>query len=152
MNKYLKILIIVAILFVVAVLSDYLATQSFPSNHVPIFEPRPLPFERINNDRYFSFVGDLELFYKIRTVLTSINATLLVFLSVTYLDMYQKIKSEFTIGLILFSLILLLYSITSNPLVQGLFGFRAFGLGPFAMLPEMFTTLALAVLVYLTMK
>jgi hypothetical protein len=103
-------------------------------------------------DKYYSYIGDIELFYKIKTILSTINATLLVFLLATYVEMYTKLKSEFTFGLILFSLILFLYALSSNPLLQWLFGYRAFGLGPFAMLPDMFTTLALAVLLYLTMK
>jgi len=51
-----------------------------------------------------------------------------------------------------FSLILLFYTLSSNPLMQLLFGYRAAGLAPFAMLPDLFTTFALAVLLYLTMK
>jgi hypothetical protein len=153
MNKYVKIWIILAILLVVAALSDFLAIQNAPSPSTSIFDPR-LPFDRTNFDfdRYYSVMGDIELFYKIKTILSSINATLLVFLLATYVDMYKKIQSEFTIGLIVFSLILLLYALSANPLLQWLFGYRAFGLGPFAMLPDMFTTLALAVLLYLTMK
>ena len=142
MNKYVKIWIILAILLVVAALSDFLAIQNTPSKPTSIFDPR-LPFD---------IMGDIELFYKIKTILTSINATLLVLLLATYVDMYKKIQSEFTIGLIVFSLILLLYALSANPLLQWLFGYRAFGLGPFAMLPDLFTTLALAVLLYLTMK
>ena len=153
MNKYVKILIIIASLLVVAVLSDYLVTQSFPSPQPALFESR-LPFGRHNFDfdRYYSIMGDIELFYKVKTLLSTINATLLVFLLATYVDLYKKLQSEFTSGLILFSLILLLYALSSNPLLQWLFGYRAFGLGPFAMLPDMFTTFALAVLLYLTMK
>ncbi|MCW4016056.1 MAG: hypothetical protein NWF06_06785 [Candidatus Bathyarchaeota archaeon] len=153
MNKYVKIWIIVSILLVVAVISDYLATQSFPWPQTSIFEPRQFPVDGSTMvTRYYSYAGDLELFYKFKTILSSINATILVFLCATYVDMYRKIKSEFTIGLILFSLTLLLYALTSNPLLQWLFGYQAFGLGPFAMLPDMFTSLALAVLMYLTMK
>ena len=153
MNKYVKIWLIFAILLVVVVLSDYLATQNAPSPPTSIFAPRQLPFDRFNFevDR-FSYMGDIELFYKVKTVLSSINATLLIFLLATYVDIYKKLQSEFTIGLIIFSLILLLYALSSNPLLQWLFGYRAFGLGPFAMLPDLFTTLALAVLLYLTMK
>jgi hypothetical protein len=154
MNRYVKILAIFAILLVVAVLSDFLATQNAPTPPTSIFEPRQLTFDRFNFDfdRYYSVMGDIELFYKVKTILSSINATLLVFLLATYIDIYKKLQSEFTIGLIIFSLILLLYALSSNPLLQWLFGFRAFGLGPFAMLPDLFTTLALAVLLYLTMK
>ena len=152
MNKYVKIWLIFAILLVVIVLSDYLATQNMPFTGRSVFEPRQLPFDRITGNTGFSYSGDIELFYKIRIILSSINATLLVFMMATYVDMYRKLRSEFTIGLMLFSLSLLFYALSSNPLLQWLFGYQAFGLGPFAMLPEMFTTLALGVLMYLTMK
>jgi len=151
MNKYVKIWIMFAILLVVTVFADFLATQNAPAPPTSIFARRQVPFDMFSEDRQ-SFYMDIELFYKIKTILSSINATLLVFLLATYVDMYKKLKSEFTIGLILFSLILLLYALTSNPLLQWLFGYQAFGLGPFAMLPDLFTTLALAVLLYLTMK
>jgi hypothetical protein len=95
---------------------------------------------------------DIELFYTVKTILSTVNVALLVFLLISYLDIYRKIKSEFTIGLILFSLTLLFYALSSNPLVHWLFGFRGFGLGPFAMLPDLFTTVALTVLLYLTFK
>ncbi len=152
MNKYLKIWIIFAVLLVVVIFADYLATQNMPPPPTSIFEPRPVPFEQFHYDRYYSVIGDMELFYKVKTILSTVNITLLVILLITYLDMYRKIRSEFTIGLILFSLILLLYALSSNPLLQWIFGFRAFGLGPFAMLPDLFTTLALTLLLYLTMK
>jgi len=152
MNKYVKFSIIFGILLVVTVFADFFTTQNMSSPTRSIFEPRQLPFDRINIDRYSSIKGDIELFYKVKTILSSINATLLVFLLATYVDMYKKLKSEFTIGLILFSLILLFYALSSNPLLQRLFGFRAFGLGPFAMLPDLFTSLALGVLLYLTLK
>ena len=151
MNKYLKIGIILAILIIVIVVTDYFAIQNALYPEAPLLEPRRLPFDNFHPDRN-SFVGDLELFYRVKTVLTSINATLLVILLLTYVDIYKKIKSEFTIGLILFSLILLFYAISSNPIVQSFFGFRAFGLGPFAMIPDIFTSIALAILLYLTMK
>ena len=53
---------------------------------------------------------------------------------------------------IIFSMILLLYALVSNPLMQNIFGYGGINLGPFAMLPDLFTCLALAVLLYLTMK
>ena len=145
MNKYLKISLFFLILALVAILADLIATQHSPSNQTSIFEPHHVPTDRIS-------MGDLELFYKVKTMLSTINATLLVLLLITYFNIYKKLKSEFTLGLILFSLILLLYAISSNPLLQQFFGYWAFGLGPFAMLPDLFTTFALAVLLYLTMK
>ena len=64
----------------------------------------------------------------------------------------RDVKSEFTFGLIVVMSALLLYAVTSNPLVQYIFSYRGFGQGPFVMLPDIFTTIALSVLLYLSMK
>jgi hypothetical protein len=151
MNRNLKIATVLIILVVVALGSYLWATANAPT---PPSEPRRLPFERFSQDRewFISSVGDIELYYTLNTVISSINATLLVFLLITYLDIYKALKSEFTLGLIIFSMILLLYALVSNPLMQSIFGFQGIGLGPFVMLPDLFTCLALAVLLYLTMK
>ena len=77
---------------------------------------------------------------------------LLIILLLVYVDIYRKTRSEFTVGLIIFSVILFLYALTSNPLVMWAFGFRPFGLGPFALLPELFTFAALIVLLYLSIR
>jgi len=144
MNKYIKIALIFTILALLAILADLLATQHFTSP-TPRFDPHQVPPDRIS-------IGDLELFYKVKTMLSTINATLLVLLLGTYIGIYRKLKSEFTLGLILFSLILLLYAVSSNPILQQFLGYWGIGLGPFAMLPDLFTTFALVVLLYLTMK
>jgi len=133
------------VLAAVAIASGFWATSY--EQRVPPFEPRPwppFPTERMGQD--------LELFYTIKTIVSSVNMTLLVFLLVTYINIYRKTQSEFTVGLIVFSLVLLLYAMVSNPIVQVAFGYRAFGLGPFAMLPDLFSLAALAVLLYLTIK
>jgi len=96
--------------------------------------------------------GDIELFYTIKIVVSTINTSLVIILLLTYIDIYQKTKSDFTVGLIMFSMILLLYTVASNPIMQGVFGYRAFGLGPFAMLPDIFACIALSVLIYLSLK
>jgi len=96
--------------------------------------------------------GDIELFYIAKTVISSVNLALLICLLIVYIDIYRKTKSKFTIGLIIFSLVFLLNAIASSPIMQGAFGFSAFGLGPFAMLPDLFTCIALSVLLYLSLK
>ncbi len=143
MNDKIKSLLVLATLLVVALLVIFLVYEFLLPLRSPRFmAPRP----------NFQHRGDIELYYTIKTVISSINATLLVILLFTYVDIYRKTKSEFTIGLSIFSIILLLYALSSNPLVHYAFGFRAFGLGPFAMLPDLFTCGALAVLLYLTYK
>lgn len=96
--------------------------------------------------------GDIELYYTIKTIISSANAVLLVVLLITYIDLYKRTKSEFTVGLIIFGIALFLYALSSNPLVQRVFGFQAFGLGPFAMLPDLFTFIAVITLLYQTFK
>lgn len=143
MNNKIKSLLVLATLLVVTILVIFLVYEYSPFLHPPRFTaPRPNIPPR----------GDIELYYTIKTVISSINATLLVILLLTYIDIYRKTKSGFTIGLSIFSIILLLYALSSNPLVHRIFGFGAFGLGPFAMLPDFFTFVALVILLYLTYK
>jgi hypothetical protein len=96
--------------------------------------------------------GDIELFYTIKTVISTVNVALVIILLLTYIEIYQRTKSNFTVGLMIFSIILLFYTLTSNPITQWLFGFSAFGLGPFAMLPDLFACVALSILLYLSVK
>lgn len=96
--------------------------------------------------------GDIELFYTVKTVISVVNVALVIILLINYIDIYRKTKSEFTIWLILFSLIMLIYTFASTPIVQMAFGFRAFGLGPFAMLPDLLACTALFIMLYLCLK
>lgn len=143
MDRGLRFSIILAVLAVVAVAAVYLAALTGPFPQLPFFQ-RGRPPELIP--------GDIELFYTVKTVFSTVNATLILILLVIYIDIYSRTRSEFTIGLIIFSAVLLLNALVSNPLLQFGFGFRAFGLGPFAMLPDLFTFFALVVLLYLTLK
>jgi hypothetical protein len=143
MNRNLRTWLIFAILVVVAILAALWATST-------VWLPR-FPWERHEPPARI-IPGDIEFFYTAQTVVSTINVTLLIFLLLTYAGIYKKTRSEFTIGLIIFSAIFLLNALASNPLVIWVFGFRPFGLGPFAMLPELFTSAALAVLLYLSVK
>ena len=109
------------------------------------FEPRPqLPPGSIR--------GDIEFFYTVETVVSAVNVTLSIILLLMYVSIYRRTRSEFTIGLMIFSVVLLLHAFVSFPLLRRAFGFYPIGLGPFAMLPDLFTCLALGVLLYLTFK
>jgi hypothetical protein len=143
MNKNARNWSILVILIVVAILAALWATTTIWFPLYP-FEPHERPPLEI--------FGDIELFYTIKTVVSTINITLLVFLLLTYINIYRKTRSEFTVGLIIFSGVFLLNALASNPFVIWIFGFRPFGLGPFAMLPDLFTLAALGVLLYLSIK
>ena len=143
MNKNGRIWLVLVILVAVAALSALWAASIswFP----------PFPFEH-RLPPLHDIPGDIEFFYMAKTVVSTINVTILVFLLLTYVNIYRKTRSEFTIGLIVFSGVFLLNAVASNPLVIWVFGFRSFGLGPFALLPDLFTLGALGVLMYLSVK
>jgi len=96
--------------------------------------------------------GDFEYFYVAFTIISTVNIALLVMVLLTYISIYNKTRSPFTIGLIIFALAFLLKDIASHPFVTGLFSFREYGLGPFAFLPGLFECAALSVLLYLSIK
>ncbi len=141
--RKIRIGLIVSVSVALALLAWYwtsthlLFPPPFLAEHRP--PPRPIP-------------GDIELYYTVTAVLSTLNATLLVFLLALYVDIYAKQKVEFTLWLAIFCSVLLLNALASNPIVQWVFGFQPFGMGPFAMLPNVFTTVALGILLYLTLK
>jgi hypothetical protein len=143
MNKNVRNWLILGTLTVVAILAALWAASTFWLPPPP-WEPHRLP--------PYDIRGDIELFYTVKAVVSTINVTLSVILLITYVGVYRKTRSEFTIGLVIFSAVFLLNALASNPLVIWAFGFRLFGLGPFAMLPDLFTFAALAVLLYLSVK
>gem|GEM_PF-757375 len=97
-------------------------------------------------------IPDIELFYTVKSVFSTLNIALVIILLAIFIDVYRKTKAKFALGLMIFSLILLLYTVSSNPFMQMLFGFRAIGLGPFAMLPDIFAFIALLTLLYISLK
>jgi len=143
MNKRLKIGLILAILVAVAFLAAFWATAAF---HNSPFEIRRAP----PPGGYIP--GDFEYFYIVFTIISTVNMALLVIVLFTYVNIYTKTGSPFTIGLIIFALAFLLKDILSSPFVVGLFSFRAYGLGPFAFLPGIFECAALSALLYLSLR
>lgn len=145
MNKYVRSSVILAIVVIVAILTAIWASSAS-------FFPR-FPFERrVPPGGGPGIPGDIEFFYTIDTVISTVNVTLSIILFVLYINIYRKTRSEFTIGLTIFSAVFLLNALFSNPFVILIFGFRPFGLGPFALLPGLFTLAALAVLLYLSFR
>ena len=96
--------------------------------------------------------GDIELFYVVNAIFSTVNIALTVFLIVIYLGIYLKTRSPFTIGLLIFAFVFLVRDLTSSPFVTSIYGFRAYGLGPFAFLPSLLELVALSVLLYLSAK
>ncbi len=95
---------------------------------------------------------DFETLFIIKTIITMINIAISLILIALYLNTYRIIKSDFTMGLVVAMFALLIYAITSNPLLHLGFGYRGYGMGPFTIIPDLFCLIALGVLLNLSLK
>jgi len=143
MHKNLKIVLVLVILIVVALDAALWAAYTFYKPFNPL---SPLPPPPNSNP------GDLEVFYAAEAVVSSLNIALLVCLLITNADMFRKTRSKFTFGLLIFSTAFLFKDLTSSPLVIWVFGYHQEGLGPFALLPDLFELVVLCVLLYLSFE
>ena len=92
MNKNVKIWLMLATLVAVALLAAFWATiYVSPLSLQELLEARRhLPARPAH--------GDIEMYYTLNTVISSINVTLLIFLLITYIGIYRKVKSELAQG------------------------------------------------------
>jgi len=87
-----------------------------------------------------------------KIIISAVNTILLVYLFANYLDMYRTTKSSFTLGLVFLSAALLSYSLFTNPMLLSITG----GSGGlqliqyFNFLPDLLTTMASTILIYLS--
>jgi len=143
MSKRLKLGLMAAVLVVVAILAT-IGALIVIQQHLPFFERHVTPPSSVR--------GDFAFFYLTNTIISSINIALLILLILNYTSIYIKTRSPFTIGLLIFAFVFLVRDVTSSPFITAMYGFRAYGLGPFAFLPSMFELVALSVLLYLSVK
>ncbi|ELZ90421.1 hypothetical protein [Haloferax sulfurifontis] len=123
----------------VAVAASLGVVFSLPEAGLPMFfDPRtPL----------FGALVQTKLFFSTFTTL------LLLVLLATYGRVYREFPNRFTLSLILFTVALLLHAVTSNPFLPLLLGFgRGVELGPFTYLPDLFTSVAVVILLYQSHK
>lgn len=138
-KKTTVILAVTVVAIVAAAIGLVLSTLILPPPQTP---PPPIP----EPDRVL-----MDIYLKVKTMISLVNVVLIISLMSIYYGIYRQIKSNFTMGLILVMLVLLMYALTSNPLIHVAFGYQAQGLGPFAMVPDIFTTFALGVLLYISL-
>jgi hypothetical protein len=106
-----------------------------------------------NDFNYPRFRQNLDFYLNAKIVISFVNIVLACSLLVVYVDLVRKVKSSFTVGLILMTVALLLYAITSNPVIHALFGFRFLGgEGPFTMIADIFASAALFILLWLSLE
>ena len=90
----------------------------------------------------------LVLVLQVKLVVTTFTVVLLLVLAGTYASLYRELPNPFTLSLVVFCVALLLYALTSNPVVLLVLGFRPAPLGLFTFLPDLFAAIATVVLLY----
>ncbi len=103
--------------------------------------------------KHLGMFRDLQNLIKIKIFISTLNIILIGALLWNYTKIYKNMPNKFTLSLIIFSISLLLYAISSNPLIHVILGFRGGpGLGPFTFLPDLFATAAIITLLHQTLK
>lgn len=91
----------------------------------------------------------LAFFLQVKLLVSTFNVVLLVALAYNYVRVYRDLPNPFTMSLVVFTVSLLLYAVTSNPLAAIVFGFRPqVSIGAFTFLPDLFAAVAVVVLLY----
>lgn len=90
----------------------------------------------------------LEQLVTVKRFISMYTIVLLAGLAGTYAPLYRDLPNRFTLGLLAFTAAVLLYTLTSSPLVSLTLGYRESELGPFTFLPDLFAVVAVAFLLY----
>ena len=88
----------------------------------------------------------------LKTAISFINIGLIIPLFVIYAGIYRRMKSSFTLGLMAVIFALGMYAVTSCPLIVSLAGGKTGDIGLFQILPDLCTTIALVVLIRISLE
>jgi hypothetical protein len=94
----------------------------------------------------------LEQSKNLKTAISFINIGLIIPLFVIYTGIYRRIRSSFTLGLIAVIFALGMYAVTSCPLIVSLAGGKTGDIGLFQILPDLCTTIALVILIRISLE
>ena len=99
------------------------------------------------------FIYDPSFITYVKIIINTANIVLLLLLLAIYIRSYFKIKSKFTIGLMIFAFLLLMQEVTLRPCINSIIcEHRTCVIGPFDMMPDIIGFFALLVLMYLSFE
>jgi len=93
---------------------------------------------------------DFSDIFTLVTIVICLNLFFIIGLLFLYLDSFRKTRSNFMLGLIMFLCVLFAQSLFSLPPVQMILGQFVFDLGLINIIPNLFETIALIILFYLS--
>ena len=93
-----------------------------------------------------------EEYKHLKTLISFINIGLIIPLFIIYAGLYRRMRTTFTLGLMAVTFALGMYAITSNPLLVSLFGGRTGDIGIFQIIPDLCATIALMILIRISLE
>jgi len=84
--------------------------------------------------------------------LTTVVLVLLIALSAVYLKVFMDTRAPFTLGLLVIMLVLLLHTLVSYPLVEGMAGPVPVGPGDFLLFADLLEVAGFAIFLYLSLE
>ena len=91
---------------------------------------------------YVRAVVRVELFF------ATFNSFMMIVMVIVYGRIYRQLPNKYTASLTLLGVALLLYAVTSHPLVHIVFGFSLSTVGAFTFIPDLFVSMAVIILFY----
>lgn len=91
-------------------------------------------------------------FLQLKIVISFINLGLIIPLFFIYAGIYRRMRTSFTLGLMAVVLAFALYAITSNPVVFLLADVREGCWGIYQIIPDLFATIALMIMMRLSLE
>ena len=85
-----------------------------------------------------------------RILINSVASILIAIVLNTYISIYLKTKSKFSLGLVIIAVSLFIQTLTANPFLLDLFNFRLVGSGLFSLVSSITTLIAIIALLYLS--
>jgi hypothetical protein len=89
---------------------------------------------------------------QLKTVISFINIGLILPLLFIYTGIYWRMRSSFTLGLLVVIFALGMYAVTSNPLIISILGGRTGDIGFFQIIPDLCATVALIILIRISLE
>jgi hypothetical protein len=114
----------------------------------PPFRPR---FNETSPERIREFERIIETYIVGRIVVSSLNILLYGYITYFYIRLYRETESKFSLALTGLSVVLLVYALSSNPLLLHVIrGPDPLWTGVFNFIPDMLATVVAFILIYLS--
>lgn len=156
MNKKQQIAIVVMVLYFIVTISSNLTEFWLTEEEIfRLILDEYIDLDPNLQDLKYEHLQELSSglasYIKGKILISFVNSVLLLYLFASYLDIYRNTKAQFILGLMFLCGALLSYSIFSNPILlsisSGIDGLQI--IRSFNVIPDIFTTLASTILIYL---